>query len=142
VKVTVVLALVYTRASPPYGTYYFKIAYRAARDRERAFFNKFSTLIFLLKISRIPGARLSARLLLLCHVDDFCARLPTLHNGDTAAWPAAKVWPLVAHPFERWQPVLLAAGSKLLGAAGGGLVLLGGVPGGRFCESYIFERSY
>ena len=117
-------------------------AHRAARDRERAFFNKFSIRFFLLKFSRIPTARFSARRLLLCHVDEFCAKLPTLQNGDTAAWPAARVWPLVAHPFGRWQPVLLAAGSKLLGAAGGGLVLLGGVPGGRFCESCIFERSY
>ena len=38
--------------------------------------------------------------------------------------------------------MLLAAGSELLGAAGGRLVLIGGVPGGHFCESCIFERSY
>jgi hypothetical protein len=77
-------------------------------------------LFFLLKFSQIPDARFSDRLLLLCHVDEFCAKLPTLQNGDTAAWPAARVWPLVAHPFGRWQSVLLAAGSKLLGAAEGG----------------------
>jgi hypothetical protein len=58
-------------------------------------------LLFLLKYSRIPGARFSARLLLLCHVDEFFAKLPTLQNGDTAAWPAARVLPLVAHPFGR-----------------------------------------
>ena len=37
--------------------------------------------------------------------------------------------------------MLLDAGSELLGAAGGRLVLPGGVPGGQFCESCIFERS-
>jgi hypothetical protein len=29
--------------------------------------------------------------LLLCHADEFCAKLPTLQNGDIAAWPAARV---------------------------------------------------
>ena len=38
--------------------------------------------------------------------------------------------------------MLLAAGSELLGAARGRFVLIGGVPGGHFCESCIFERSY
>ena len=38
--------------------------------------------------------------------------------------------------------MLLATGSELLGAAGGRLVFPGGVPGGHFCESCIFERSY
>jgi hypothetical protein len=97
-------------------------AVQRARDRQRAFFFFIIHLVycfFLLRFSRIPGAKFSNRLLLLCHVDEFCAKLVLLQNGDTAAWPAARVWPLVAHPFGRWQPLLLAAGSKLLGAAEG-----------------------
>jgi hypothetical protein len=109
---------------------------RVSRDRERAFFHKFMFLFFLLKLSQIPGARFSA-LLLLCHVDEFCAKLPTLQNGDIVAWPAARVWPMVAHPFGRWQPVLLAAGSKLLGAAEGGPC-----PPGRGARRPILRELY
>ena len=87
-------------------------AHRAARDRERAFFNKFSIRFFLLKFSRIPTARFSARLLLLralCHVDEFCAKLPTLQNGDTAAWPAAWVVAKQETPRERRATAALRA---------------------------------
>ena len=61
------------------------VHYRAVRDRVRAFSDKFMLLFFVLKFSRIPGSRFSARLLQLCHVVDFCAKLPNLQNGNTAA---------------------------------------------------------
>ena len=56
-----------------------------SRERNALFFDKFMLLFFLLKFSLIPGSRFSDWLLLLCHVDDFCAKLPTLQNGNTAA---------------------------------------------------------
>ena len=58
---------------------------RVVRDHVRAFSDKFMLVFFILKFSRISGSRFSARLLLLCYVDDFCAKLPNLQNGNTAA---------------------------------------------------------
>ena len=62
----------------------------------------------------------------------------------------ATLRPGLQQEYDRWWPILSAGGSQcywLLAASFWGrqeavLVLPGGVPGGQFCESCIFERSY